>query len=343
MVNLGQNYLKGSIVCMQNLNAVAVAHPNIAFIKYWGNRDDFFRLPANGSISMNLGNLFTQTQVEFSAEFLQDSLSINHQSIIGQPLVRVSAFLDLLRNMSNIEYNARVTSSNNFPTGAGVASSAAAFAALVLASSSALHLDLDEASLSRLARRGSGSACRSIPTGFVEWQPGEDDQSSYAMSIAPPDHWELVDCIAIVSSDPKAVGSTEGHASANSSPLQHSRVEGAPRRLDLCRTAIQMRDFEALASIVELDSNLMHAIMMTSTPPLFYWSPVSLELMKAIPTMRRSGLPVCYTLDAGPNVHVLCPADAAPLVESHLTAFPGVEQVLVSSIGGPAYLMEEND
>lgn len=343
MVNLGQNYLKGSIVYMQNFHAVAVAHPNIAFIKYWGNRDDLFRLPANGSISMNLGNLFTQTQVEFSPDFTQDSLSINHQSIIDQSLVRVSAFLDLLRSMSHNEYNARVTSSNNFPTGAGIASSAAAFAALALAATSALGLELDEASLSRLARRGSGSACRSIPTGFVEWQPGEDHQSSYAFSIAPPEHWELVDCIAIVESGPKAVGSTEGHASAGTSPLQVARVADTPRRLDLCKSAIQHKDFDALAAIVELDSNLMHAVMITSTPPIFYWSSTSLELMKAIPTIRRSGLPVCYTLDAGSNVHVLCPADAAPLVESHLTSFPGVEQVLVSSVGGPAHLVEEND
>ncbi len=328
---------------MSNLTATAVANANIAFIKYWGNRNDQIRLPANGSISMNLGNLFTQTRVEFSPDFSQDTLSINHQSIIGQPLVRVSAFLDFLRNMSDIKYTARVTSSNNFPTGAGIASSAAGFAALALAASSALHLNLDEASLSRLSRRGSGSACRSIPPGFVEWLPGEDDQSSYAFSIAPPEHWELVDCIAIVESGPKAVGSTEGHASAGTSPLQVARVADAPRRLELCKNAIQHKDFDALAAIVEMDSNLMHAVMITSNPPILYWSSTSLELMKAIPTMRRAGLPVCYTLDAGSNVHVLCPAEAAPLVESHLTAFPGVEQVLVSSVGGPAYLVEENE
>ena len=328
---------------MTNKTAVAVAHPNIAFIKYWGNRDDQLRLPANGSISMNLENLYTQTRVEFLPELEVDCLTINYQATTGVPLLRVSEFLDIFRKMGKVESRAKVTSINNFPIGSGIASSAAAFAALALAASSALHLNLDEAALSRLARRGSGSASRSIPSGFVEWLPGEDDPTSFSVSIAPPDYWNLVDCIAIVEAGPKKVGSTEGHALASTSPLQTARLNDTPRRLDLCRRAIQARDFEALAMIVEMDSNLMHAIMMTSVPPLFYWSPTSLELMKAIPRMRKSGLPVCYTLDAGPNVHVICHADVAGLVESHLIHFDGVSSVLTSPVGGPAILVNANE
>lgn len=324
---------------MKNRKAIARAHPNIALIKYWGNRDETLRLPVNGSISMNLGSLFTQTGLEFSPDLPADSLSINHHLISGSSLKRVSDFLDILRQQAGITFFAKITSNNNFPTGAGVASSASAFAALAMAGSAALDLPMDEVSLSRLARRGSGSACRSIPAGFVEWHTGITDQESFAVSIASPDHWELVDCIAIVEAGPKTTGSTEGHALAPTSPLQNARVMDTPRRLDLCRQALLWHDFEALALISELDSNLMHAVMMTSTPPLFYWSPASLELMKSIPIMRRAGLPVFYTLDAGPNVHVICQASAAPIIENRLASIPGVEQVLVSEVGGPAQLL----
>ena len=133
--------------------------------------------------------------------------------------------------MAGIPTYARVESQNNFPTGAGLASSASGFAALSLAASQAAGLELDEKDLSRLARTGSGSACRSIPGGFVEWQAGSNDEDSYAYSIAPPNHWDIVDCVALVSQDEKTVSSTSGHSLASTSILQPSRLADAPRRL----------------------------------------------------------------------------------------------------------------
>ena len=146
---------------------------------------------------------------------------------------------------------ARVESENNFPTGTGIASSASAFASLTLAACQAAGLDLDERELSRLARRGSGSASRSVPSSFVEWLPGEDDQTSYAYSIAPPHHWDLADCIAIVSQEHKPVGSQEGHTLAETSPLNAGRIDTAPVRIDICREAILKRDFDALAEVMD--------------------------------------------------------------------------------------------
>jgi diphosphomevalonate decarboxylase len=321
------------------LSATALAHPNIALIKYWGNRDSRLRIPANGSISLNLAGLHTQTQVTFRPEQECDILNLNRQPVAGKALARVTAILDRVRELSGLRLFAEVVSANNFPTGAGVASSAAAFAALALAASRAAGLELSEPDLSRLARRGSGSAARSIPSGFVEWQPGDSDLNSYAFSIAPPQHWDLVDLVAIVQAAEKPVGSSEGHSLAGASPLQAARVQDAPRRLSQCRAALLARDFDALARLVELDSNLMHAVMMTSTPPLFYWEPASLALMKLIPRWRQSGLPVCYTLDAGPNVHVLCPAPVAPQVRQYLEQISGVSQILTATPGGPARLL----
>jgi len=319
--------------------ATAQAHPNIAFIKYWGNRDSPFRIPANSSISMNLEGLETRTQVTFDPALKKDKLTINGSPLYGKSLERVSLVLDLVRQMAELQHFARVESNNNFPTGAGIASSASAFAALSLAASAAAGLESSEQELSRLARRGSGSACRSVPGGFVEWQAGEDDLTSYAFSIAPPGHWNLTDCVAIISQAHKPIGSTEGHALAGTSPLQAARLADTPRRLDICRRAILERDFEAFAEVVELDCHLMHAVMNTSMPPLLYWQPATLAVMQAVSDWRKNGLPVCYTIDAGPNVHVLCPTTSADQMISRLTQITGVEKVLAARPGGPTHLV----
>lgn len=318
--------------------AIAVAHPNIAFIKYWGNRDDALRLPANSSLSMNLDGLQTQTQVEFETRLSKDSLRLNGKDASAEQLGRVSAFLDLVRSMAGIEKYARVESENNFPSGAGIASSSSAFAALALAASAAAGLALDEASLSRLARRGSGSASRSVPGGFVEWRAADRDEDSFAHSVAPAQHWALADCIAIVSETHKSVGSTEGHKLAHTSPLQVTRLQGAEDRLARCREAILQNDFATLAEVVELDNHLMHAVMMTARLPLLYWQPASLAVMHAVRAWRVAGLQVCYTLDAGPNVHVVCLAQDAKKVAKRLAEISGVSNVLLAGVGGPVRL-----
>ena len=322
--------------------ATAISSPNIAFIKYWGNKDHDLRLPANGSISMNLGSLATRTQVEFDPSSEGDQLTIDGNEIQGAARERVTRFLDIVREMAGISTCARVVSENNYPMGSGIASSAAAFAALALAGSKAAGLSLDEPELSRLARRGSGSACRSVPGGFVEWQAGEDDASSYAYSIAPPDHWDLIDCIAIASQTHKSTGSTEGHALADTSPLQAARVADAGRRLELCRRAIRERDFEGFADVVELDSNMMHAVMLTSRPRLAYWLPATLAVMQSVIAWRAEGLPACYTIDAGANVHVLCPGAISGQVKQRLGKIPGIEKVLTAGPGEGTRLLVES-
>ena len=320
--------------------ATAQANPNLAFIKYWGNRDNTLRIPMNSSISMNLDGLYTRTTVRFQAGLSADRLSINGYEVTGKGLDRISYILDIIRGMANLHDRAEVISENNFPSGAGIASSASAFAALALAGSKAAGLNLSEPALSCLARRGSGSASRSIPGGFVEWQAGTSDEDSFAFSIAEPNHWNLVDCVAIVSTAHKKTGSTEGHSLAPTSPLQNARVNDATRRLDICRKAILERDFEAFASIVELDSDMMHAVMMTSTPALHYWKPASLEVMSCVRQWRAEGLPVCYKVDAGPNVHVLCLEAEVRNVEKRLREVKGVSNVLVARAGGPAKIIE---
>ena len=328
---------------MNATSATAQACPNIAFIKYWGNSDNILRLPMNGSISMNLDGLTTRTTVSFQASLPFDELIINGHEVTGVGLNRVAYILDIVRGMANVHERAEVMTENNFPAGAGIASSASAFAALALAGSKAAGLNLSEPELSRLARCGSGSASRSIPGGFVEWQVGTTDSDSFAFSIAGTDHWKLVDCIAIVSAAHKKTGSTEGHSIAPTSPLQAARVADAPRRLELCRNAILNRDFDAFASIVELDSDMMHSVMMTSTPALHYWKPASLDVMNSVRAWRNEGIPACYTVDAGANVHVICPEAEAHMIEKRLREIKDVEKVLVARAGGPAKIVVNGD
>ena len=316
----------------------SAANPNIAFIKYWGNCDPEARVPANGSISMNLAGLETRTSVTFGTE--RDELSLNGEWQTGPALLRVSRFLDVVRQMAGLQEGAQVVSENNFPMGAGIASSASAFASLSLAASTAAGLNLTEWQLSQLARIGSGSACRSVPSGFVEWVVEGCESESAARSIAPPEHWHLADCIAVTSTGHKPISSTEGHALAFTSPLQIARVEDAPRRLDICRRAIFERDFLGLAEMIELDSNLMHAVILTSRPPVFYWLPATVAIMQAVTSWRQEGLPAGYTIDAGPNVHVICLAQDAGEITRRLEQIPGVLQVITAFPGGSAHLVE---
>jgi diphosphomevalonate decarboxylase len=316
----------------------ANAHPNIAFIKYWGNRDNDLRLPVNGSISMNLDSLTTQTTVEIQPDLLSDKLIINGKGATRKATERISVVVDLVRKLSNRSEYALVSTINNFPVGSGIASSASGFAALALAASTAYGLHLSEKDLSRLARRGSGSACRSVPSGFVEWQAGTSDNDSYASTIAPREHWDLVDLITIVDKSHKKTGSTEGHQLAYTSPFQHSRVEDAPRRLEICRQSLLERDFNSFAAIVELDCLMMHAVMMTSTPDLMYWKPATLEVIQKVTSLRGQGLPVCYTIDAGANVHIITMKANQSTVQAEIQKMSSVQSLLVSGPGGSVYI-----
>ena len=324
--------------------ATARAHANIAFIKYWGNQNEDLRLPDNSSLSMNLDGLYTETTVIWDDDQGLDSLILNNEPHTGHTLTRVVKHLGLLReHVSGLPNNARVISTNNFPMGAGIASSASSFAALTVAAIAAAGIKLPENVLSSLARLGSGSASRSVPTGFVEWHKGIDHESSFAESIASPDYWDLVDVIVVVSDSHKKIGSTEGHRSAHTGDLQSGRLVHVNERLKTCKEALSNRDFKSFAEVVEEDSNLMHSVMMTSRPPLFYWQPASIAIMNEIKQWRENGLQVCYTLDAGPNVHCICVRNDVPQVIDRLKTISGILDIRVAGAGKGAYLVKDDE
>ncbi|HSR34893.1 MAG TPA: diphosphomevalonate decarboxylase [Anaerolineae bacterium] len=319
--------------------ATAVANPNIALIKYWGRTDEVLNLPANPSLSMNLAALTTVTTVEFRPGLSADRVSIDGRPAGDLAQARVSAHLDWVRSLARTPDRAMVASRNDFPAGTGLASSASAFAALSLAAVSAVGLDLDEAALSRLARLGSGSACRSIPSGFSLWE-GDTDETSFARQIAPPHRWDLHDVVAITSYQHKAVGSYDGHALAPTSPLHEARLEAVPELLATVLSGIEKRDLALLGPAVEADALAMHGVMMTSRPSLMYWLPATVAVLLAVRTWCGEGLGVYFTMDAGPNVHCFCQSSDALEVEGRLRNLQGVQDVLVSGPGDGARLVE---
>ena len=315
---------------------------NIAFIKYWGNRDAVYRVPLNDSVSMNLDHATTTTTVEFDAQLNEDKVLIGGAEANQVAHQRVVAHLDRVRALANIETKARVQSQNSFPTGAGIASSASAFAALSLAATRAANLELNERDVSMLARRGSGSACRSVPAGFVEWIAGSSSEDSYAVSIAPPDHWDLRDVIAVVSTEEKQIGSTAGHAAAQTSHFLSERLRALSSRFHNVRRAILAKDLALLGPTIEEDAIELHFVAMTSVPPIFYWSPAMVRVIQSAQRWRADGLAVYFTLDAGPNVHLICVSKDVDQVAELARAVPDVQQVIVNAPGGAVRLVQDH-
>ncbi|HSR42621.1 MAG TPA: diphosphomevalonate decarboxylase [Longimicrobiales bacterium] len=326
--------------------ATARAPANIALIKYWGAEDVDEGLPLNRSLSMTLTRCVSLCTVEAHPEEGEDEVFRADPRRGLEPAdppfaAPVLRHLERLRRWADRRARFRVATRTGFPVGAGLASSASGFAALTLAAVRALGRDPESDELSVLARRsGSGSAARSCFGGYVEWPGGGGDgvdPGAPARPVFPRDHWDLRDVIALVDRSPKKVSSREGHRRAGTSPHFATRLARLPERLGAVRRALEERDFGALAPMVEAESVELHMIAMTSRPPIFYWSGGSVEVMEAVRTLREEGIRACFTMDAGPNVHVLCPAGDEEAVADRLSALDAVDGVIRDRVGsGPS-------
>ncbi len=322
------------------------APANIAFIKYWGARDLERALPMNSSISMTLEECVTQCTVEVLDRPGSDEVWLAEpDGGFGAPgpeyARRLREHLDRIRKWAGRSESLRVATRNTFPTAGGLASSASGFAALTLATAGAFGKKVSAKELSLLARRsGSGSACRSVLGGFVEWTAsrgnGDTDEDSYARQIADADHWDLRNVIAVVEIGPKTVSSLEGHRRALTSPYYEKRQELLPDRLDRVRRAIRESDLATLGPVIEEEAIDLHLIAMSSHPPIFYWSPGTLAVLRAVRELRQEGLAAWATMDAGANVHVLCDADSEDEVAERLEDLPAVGFLIRDGVGpGP--------
>lgn len=318
--------------------ATARAHPNIALVKYWGKRDDSLILPAAGSLSMTLDCLPTTTTVRLLDDTGDDVFTLNGAPADQKATSRTSRFLDVVRELAGDRRRAAVVSANEAPTGAGLASSAAGFAALALAASTAYGLDLGERGLSRLARRGSGSACRSVVPGFAVWHAGSGDGDSYAEQLDAPD----LRLVAVtIDAGPKAVSSREAmRRTRDTSPFYDAWVSSTEGTLADMVQACRVGDLARIGELTESHALRMHAVIASCMPPVRYLAPASVSVFDAVAALRSSGLYAWATADAGPNVCILTtPADAAQVA----SAVAGLGRVRVTGPGPGARLVGDSE
>lgn len=323
--------------------AVARANSNVALVKYWGKRNEALNLPYTGSISITLGGLTTTVRATTRDDLGGDQVILNGRPGIPPATARITAYLDLLRRVAARPTRLTVELESNFPVAAGLASSASTFAALAAAGSAALGIELTPAQLSILARRGSGSAARSIFGGFVEWLGGElgDGSDSYAIPIAAADHWDVGFAIAVTAEEPKPVGSGAGMAhSVKQSPFFPAWLEGQEQDLDAVRRGILARDLTVVGEAMEHNCLKMHAVALAARPSLLYWKPATLAVIARVQELRNECIEAYFTIDAGPQVKVLCPLAERDAVADALRRVPGVQRVLLSQPGGGVELVE---
>lgn len=323
------------------VKATATAHPNIALVKYWGKRNEKLILPHQSSLSVTLGPLSVTTSVEFSGKRGEDAVEINGKAAAGTERARVVQLLELVRKAAGTRKlgAAVMRSKGDFPASAGLASSAAAFAALSLAARAAAGLPRNTRAESILARIGSGSASRSIEGGFVRWNRGRrpDGSDSFAEQLFDEGHWpQLRMLVGMVSREEKEVKSRDGmRSTVETSPYYPAWAKDAEREVKEIVRFIKRRDLEAVGEIAERNAWRMHATAFAAAPPLNYMKPQTLAVIEACRTLRKNGVGVWFTLDAGPNPVLLTEAKdlsrATALIKEH-----GAKDVVQCVPGGDA-------
>jgi diphosphomevalonate decarboxylase len=319
--------------------ATAVAHSNIALIKYWGKRDAAIALPSTSSVSLTLDAYLTRTTVEWGAE--EDSVVLDDLRLAGEAETRVTRFLDLVRGLAGRSDRATVISHNTVPTAAGLASSASGFAALAASATAAAGLELTPRELSILARKGSGSASRSVFGGLAVWHAGSDDLSSFAEPLVDAG-LDLAMVIAVVDAGTKTISSRAAmRLTAETSPYFPAWVEASRTDFADMLVAIDRADFTRVGELTESNAMRMHASMLGSTPPVSYWQPDSVRVLQLVRELRSAGTECYATMDAGPNVKILCRRPQLDAVRGAVEAL-GIAGV-TTSLPGPGVVVRRDD
>ncbi|MBI4177207.1 MAG: diphosphomevalonate decarboxylase [Candidatus Aenigmarchaeota archaeon] len=325
------------------MKATATANSNTALVKYWGKYDEKLILPMNGSISLTVDKLSTATTVEFSKDYRQDAIELNGKTAEGREKERIAGHLDLIRKISKSREKARVVSKNNFLTAAGLASSASGFAALTVAACDAAGLDLDKKNLSIIARQGSGSSCRSIFGGYVEWVAAKTSEKSYAKQIADENHFDVRDIAVVVEAAKRRYTTRESmQASVKTSPYYGAWLKAAGSDLESMRKAVIGKDFTLAGRTAELNSLMMHATALTTTPTILNWSAATISIMHAVQDWRAEGLECYYTIDTGAHVHILSLPGNSKEIVKRVKLIEGVTDVIENRPGKGAEIVNEH-
>lgn len=317
------------------------AHTNIALIKYWGKKNEQLIIPTTSSLSLTLDAFYTDTCVRFDERLKEDSFYLDGEKQRGAALRNTLPILSAVRKQARLPYFAEIVSSNHVPTAAGLASSASGMAALAGAASLAAGLRLSPTDLSRLARRGSGSASRSIYGGFVEWQKGQSDQSSFALPVREAD-FDVGMVFLLLNQQKKEVSSREGmQRTVTTSPFYPAWVEHSERDLIEMKQALYEENFEKIGMLTEQSAMRMHATTMGAVPPFTYFEPATLEAMHFIRQLRKEGILCYYTMDAGPNVKILCRYSDSETIRKKAATLFGEENCIVSKPGSGLMVKKE--
>lgn len=325
---------------MQHLQAAARAHTNIALIKYWGKKDQDLILPMNGSLSLTLDKFYTDTSVEYLPELHEDMFFLNDKQR-SDP--KISKFMNIIRHVTGLNSYAKINSTNHVPTAAGLASSASAYAALALAATAAAGKSYTKTELSRLARRGSGSATRSVFGNFVEWVEGHNDLSSFARPVKVANDWNVRMIAIVIGSQPKKVSSRSGMQTVvETSPFYQAWIKTANEDLKNIKLALTKGDFAKFGEIAESNALKMHALNLSASPHFNYFEPQSLVAMNAVENIRKQGISCYYTMDAGPNVKVICKNSDLDVILEQLHEYFSSDHLLIAAPGPGVKLLNNN-
>ncbi len=312
------------------MKATIKACANLALIKYWGNAFSELNIPINDSISVSLSELQTTTTLEFYQD--EDQLILNDSPVSGEGRQRFDFVLRHFRMLTGVTDNVKIVTTNNFPTAAGIASSASGFGAMAHALYEASGLDYSDLQVSSLARLGSGSASRTIHPGFAHWHRGADHETSHATQLAPPNNLRIL--VTITSPEEKPLSSSKAMLrSKESSPFFAQRGNTANDHIPYLKKALLEWDFATIGEITQREANNLHAVINTTEMGIYYWNRTTVEIIHRIKQLQTSGIPCYYTMDAGPQVKVLVMPEHVKEVEKSLAEIDDIKRIINSGVG----------
>jgi diphosphomevalonate decarboxylase len=315
----------------------AIAHPNFALIKYWGKADSIQNIPAMSSISLTIDTLTSSTKISQQPEIQENIWELNgeRQPYLGQILPT----LDYLSEVGDVCEPCLIQSDNNFPTAAGLASSASGMASIVVAYNRFFDLGLTNNQMAKAAMLGSGSAPRSLLSGIVLLDTGNQFD---CQTLAEPTQWPLSVVVCITDNQKKSVSSREGmEISRKTSPLYESWLKVNASHIERAKKAINERDLRALGQVAEENCKQMHEVMRTSNPSISYMTNKTINCINAIESIRSSGFDLFHTVDAGPQVKIICKTEDSSFIQKRISSLPSVKQTLIANIGYGARVINE--
>jgi len=317
------------------MKASAIAHPIQGLIKYHGLMDERLRLPFHDSISVCTAPLQTHTTIEFG-DFSQDIMVIDDQDPNQREKERILSVVDTVRERANTKKRFKMVSKNNFPSNVGLGASASGFAALAVAACEALELRYSLQEISKIARRGAGSAARAVTGAFSRWRMGLSDEDSFSYQIAS----EELQMGMIVALVPAYKETEDVHKEVLSSPFFHARVAEMPRMLAEMELAIRQRDIGKVCMLAEKDTLLLHGLTMTGVGEMLLWRPETLSIILHVKKMRDEGIPAFFSVDTGATVYINTFAERVEEVEKRIREL-GVETIRCW-VGGEAKLIKDH-